>query len=205
MKEEIFPQENLEIEEEKAENKASSKDSAVKEPSVSSEKEDYKDKYFRLLAETENARKRMQKEKHEAISFAIENTICEFLSAIDNFENALKFAQNSTDEVKNWAMGFSMIQSQLRDVLYNHGVVPFHSVGNLFDHNFHEAMEMVETTNSPDGTILEEYAKGYKSSLRTIRPAKVKVAKSPSKTEEKQNEAEADKNLNQTKNEVIHE
>ncbi len=169
------------------------------EPQKEAEKEpDFKDKYLRLLADMDNTRKRLQKEKHETISFAIEDTISEFLPAIDNFENALKFAQNASDEVKNWAMGFNMIQSQFRDILYSHGVVAFHSEGNLFDPDSHEAMEMVETTSHPDGTILEEYAKGYKSAKRTIRPAKVKVAKKPL-------EKAPEKDLNETKNEVIHD
>lgn len=140
---------------------------------------DYKDKYLRMLAEVENSRKRIQKEKHETIRFAIENTVEEFLPAMDNFENALKFADASSEEVKNWATGFKMILSQFRDVLHNHGIVAFHSEGNMFDPHFHEAMEIVETNDHPDGTILEEYAKGYKSENRTIRPARVKVAKTP--------------------------
>lgn len=191
-------EEILEALEDAAEQKPEKAEEQKKEQKI--EEVDYKDKYLRLLAESENARKRMQKEKSEAISFATDNVICEFLTAIDNFENALKFAQNASEEVKNWALGFSMIQSQLRDILFNHGVVAFHSEGNIFDPDFHEAMEMVETTNYPDGTIIEEYAKGYKSSKRTIRPAKVKVAKAPAIKEE----AASEKDLKQN-NEVIHE
>ena len=156
---------------------------------------DYKDKYLRMLAETENTRKRIQKEKHETIRFAIENTICEFLPALDNFENALKFSNASSEEVKNWATGFQMILGQFRDVMHNHGIVAFHSEGNIFDPHFHEAMEIVETDREPDGTILEEYAKGYKSQKRTIRPARVKVAKKAEPNNEI-NENNEDKNLN---------
>jgi molecular chaperone GrpE len=134
-------------------------------------------KYLRLLAELENTRKRMQKEKSEALVFAIENTIAEFLPIIDNFENALNFANESSAEVKNWAIGFQMILSQLKDILHNHGIVAFHSVGNIFDPYYHEAMEIVETNDHPDGSIIEEFAKGYKSINRIIRPAKVKVVK----------------------------
>lgn len=153
---------------------------------------DYKDKYLRMLAEVENTKKRLQKEKHETINFVIENTLGEFLPALDNLENALKFANSSSEEVKNWAAGFQMIFTQFRDIMHNHGVVAFHSEGNLFDPHFHEAMEIVETTLHPEGTILEEYAKGYKSRSRTIRPAKVKVAKSPSSVEE---ESKTEENL----------
>jgi len=144
---------------------------------IQEELKDTQNKYLRLLAELENSRKRMQKEKSEALSFAIENTIAEFLPLIDNFENALNFAKESTEEVKNWATGFQMILSQLKDVLHNHGIVAFHSVGNNFDPHFHEAVEIVETNDYPNGSIIEEFAKGYKSTNRTIRPARVKVTK----------------------------
>jgi molecular chaperone GrpE len=138
---------------------------------------EFENKYLRALAELENARKRMQKEKQETITFAIENTVSEFLPVIDNFENALNFADNSSEEVKNWATGFQMILSQFKEVLHNHGIVAFHSKGNTFDPHFHEAMEIIETNDHPDGSIIEELAKGYKSANRTIRPARVKVAK----------------------------
>lgn len=143
------------------------------------EEENWKEKYLRALAEQENMRKRIQKEKHEMVSFGIENAISEFLGAIDNFENALRFAENGSKEVKNWAIGFEMILSQFKEVLHNHGIVSFHSEGNTFDPQFHEAVEIVETTEHPDGTIMHEFTKGYKSSARTIRPARVKVAKLP--------------------------
>lgn len=143
------------------------------------EETDWKDKYIRSLAEMENMRKRMQKEKQEMSRFAIENAIGEFLPAIDNFENALRFAEGSSGEVKNWAIGFEMILSLFKEVLHNHGIVSFHSEGNTFDPIMHEAVEIVETLDHPDGLILHEFAKGYKSAARTIRPSRVKVAKHP--------------------------
>jgi molecular chaperone GrpE len=141
--------------------------------------EDWKDKYLRALAEQENMRKRFQKEKQEMARFGIENVISEFLPAIDNLENALRFGMSASGEVKNWAMGFEMILSQFKEVLHNHGIVSFHSEGNTFDPEFHEAVEIVETTEHPDGTVMHEFTKGYKSAHRTIRPARVKVAKYP--------------------------
>lgn len=140
---------------------------------------DWKDKYLRTLAEAENMRKRMQKEKHEIARFGIENAIAEFLPAIDHFENALRMAETGNGDVKNWALGFEMILTQFKEVLHNHGIVAFHSEGNAFDPEYHDAVEILETTESPDGTILQEFTKGYKSASRTIRPARVKVAKTP--------------------------
>ncbi|PIS02431.1 MAG: nucleotide exchange factor GrpE [Chlamydiae bacterium CG10_big_fil_rev_8_21_14_0_10_42_34] len=141
--------------------------------------ENWKDKYLRALAEQENMRKRIQKEKQEMVGFGIENAISEFLPAIDNFENALRFAESAEGSVKNWATGFEMILSQFKEVLHNHGIVSFHSEGNTFDPDYHDAVEIVETTEHPDGTVIQEFTKGYKSQTRTIRPARVKVAKHP--------------------------
>src|SRR5579859_4387618 len=112
---------------------------------IPQEEENFKDKYFRLLAETENMRKRVQKEKQEMIRFGIENAIAEFLPTIDNFENALRFADQASGEVKSWAVGFQMILSQFKEVLHNHGIIAFHSEGNSFDPLYHEAVEIVET------------------------------------------------------------
>jgi len=141
--------------------------------------ENFKDKYFRLLAETENMRKRMQKEKQEMIRFGIENAIAEFLPTIDNFENALRFADQASGEIKSWAIGFQMILSQFKEVLHNHGITAFHSEGNSFDPAYHEAVEIVETEEYTEGVVLQEFTKGYKSPSRVIRPARVKVAKRP--------------------------
>src|SRR3990167_10383491 len=95
--------------------------------------DDWKDKYLRALAEQENMRKRVQREKQEMARFGIENAISEFLPAIDNFENAMRFAEGASGEVKSWAMGFEMILSQFKEVLHNHGIVSYHSEGNTFD------------------------------------------------------------------------
>ena len=131
-------------------------------------------------------RKRMQREKQEMLRFGIENAIAEFLPTIDHFEHALRFADSATGDVKSWATGFQMILSQFKEVLHNHGIAAFHSEGNQFDPNYHEAVETLETTEYPEGVILQEFTKGYKSPTRVIRPARVKVAKAPAKSAETQ-------------------
>lgn len=149
--------------------------------SLEEEVKEYKDKYLRLLAEIDNTRKRMQKEKQDMTRFAIDNALGELLGPIDNMENALKFTERMSEEVRNWAQGFQMILGQFKDALGNHGVVPFHSEGNAFDPNWHHAIETEETDKIPEGTIIQEFVKGYKSGDRTIRPARVKVAIAPGK------------------------
>lgn len=138
-----------------------------------------KDKYLRLLAEMENARKRMQKEKQDSIRFAVENVLADILTPLDNFESALKATQNMSDDVKQWATGFQMISSQLKDVLNQNGVTVFDAVGTQFDPHLHEAVETEETDKHPPGTIIKEFVKGYKCGDHILRPARVLVAKSP--------------------------
>jgi molecular chaperone GrpE len=155
-------------------------------PSSEQELKECRDKYLRLLAEMENTRKRMQKEKHETTRFAIENMIADFLIPMDNLENALGFAQKMSEETRNWAMGFQMILGQFKEVLSNNGIAPFTSVGTLFDPHKHEAVETEETTEMPEGTIIQEFIRGYKCGDRIIRPARVKVAKKPGAPKEAQ-------------------
>lgn len=143
------------------------------------EPEDYKDKYLRLLAELDNTRKRMQKERQEMTRFAVENFICDMLGPIDNLENALKSAENLSSELKNWAFGFTMILNQFKEVIEGHGVSSFISEGEQFNPELHYAIETEEMRETPTGTILKEYVKGYRSKERTVRPARVKVAKAP--------------------------
>lgn len=138
---------------------------------------EYKDKYLRLLAETENMRKRMQKERQELIQYAVQNIIIDFLNPIDQMEKALGFAQQGSDELKHWALGFQMILNQFKEVLTNSGVTAMESKGAKFDPHLHEAVEMVETEDHPAGFVVEESARGYKMGDKTIRPARVKVAK----------------------------
>lgn len=140
---------------------------------------DYKDKYMRTLAENENARKRMQKERQEMTQFALQNLIVDFLDPIDHMENALRYSDQMTGEVKHWAIGFQMILNQFKDVLASNGVSLIDSMGKQFDPHLHEAIEVIETVDVPAGTIVEESVRGYKMGDRTIRPARVKVAKEP--------------------------
>lgn len=138
---------------------------------------EYKDKYLRLLADAENARKRLQKEKIDSSRYAVESLLVDFLHPLDNLENALKFAEQMSDEVKHWAVGFQMILNQFKDVLTNNGVQPLVSKGTHFDPHSHEAVEMIETDEYEPGIIVEECVRGYKLGDKTIRPARVKVAK----------------------------
>jgi len=147
------------------------------------EVEDLRDKNLRLLAEMENLRKRLTKDKQDSTRFAVEGLVCDFLSPMDNLENALSFSNQMSPETQNWALGFQMILGQFKEVLSENGIASYKSEGSLFDPHLHEAVEVEETTQVADGTILKEFAKGYRAGARIVRPAKVKVAKAPSPLE----------------------
>ncbi len=138
---------------------------------------DYKDKYLRMLAEIENSRKRMQKEKQESVRFAKERLLIEIIKPIDQFENALSHSDKTSHEINQWALGFRMILEQFKEILTEHGISSFHSEGKLFNPEEHEAVEMEENSSLPEGTVIKEFDKGYRCGNRIIRPARVKVAK----------------------------
>ncbi|EPP35342.1 grpE family protein [Chlamydia ibidis] len=142
------------------------------------------DKYLMVLAESENARKRMQKERQELMQYAVENALIDFLTPIESMEKALGFASQMSEDVKNWAVGFNMILQQFKQIFEDKGIVEYSAIGQKFNPFLHEAVETEETSNVPEGTITEEFAKGYKIGERPIRVAKVKVAKSPAQNKE---------------------
>jgi molecular chaperone GrpE len=149
------------------------------EPSIEELKaqiEEYKDKYFRALAEIENSRKRLSREKVESQSFAVQNIVVDLLQPVDHFEMALHHAEEAKGDISVWAKGFEMILEQLRQVLQDHGVVSYQSLNTQFDPHAHEAVETEERCDVPEGTVVFEFQKGYRLGGRTIRPARVRVA-----------------------------
>jgi molecular chaperone GrpE len=155
---------------------------------LKAELDEQKRKYVLLLADSENQRKRIHREREELTKYAVERMIVEFLHPLDQFSNALGFADQGSDEVKNWAAGFHMILSQFKDVLVDHGVHEFKSEGETFDPHRHEALETLTTDEYPPDTIIREIVKGYIMGKRVIRPARVKVAKAPEVNTEKNEE-----------------
>lgn len=136
-----------------------------------------KEKYYLQLADSENMRKRLQKEKQESLHYALGNLIADFLGPIDHMENALRHTQNMSEEVKHWGLGFQMILTQFKDILSENGISPIEAKDKPFDPLLHDALELVEVEGKEEGTIVEECSKGYKMGTRVIRPSRVKVAK----------------------------
>jgi len=138
---------------------------------------DYKDKYLRLLADFDNARKRMEREKHEFIKYANEGLIIEFLAILDDLERTLAAFQNQQDNRDAVKKGIEMVMAHIYEMLKRNGVKAIDTKGKMFDPHRHEILMQEETTEAKDGMVLEEFQKGYSLGDKIIRTAKVKVAK----------------------------
>jgi len=139
------------------------------------EAEEYYAQLQRVMADFDNYRKRVVKEKDAQYSVILSEVITEFLPVIDNLEKSLE--TNADDEVsKAWKNGVELIYRQFTEVLNKLGAEEIKAVGEQFDPNFHNAVMHVEDENVGDNVIVEELRKGYKLKDRIIRHSMVKVA-----------------------------
>lgn len=147
------------------------------------EKAELEDKYLRKHADFENYRKRMAKEKAEAIQYANADIVKELLEVLDNFDRAEKAAMEAQDmaAVKN---GIEMINSNLTAILKARGLSEIESLGKEFDPEVHQALAMGHDEKVKAPTVVEEYQKGYRLFDRLLRPAQVRVAAPAEKAEE---------------------
>ncbi|QSR85640.1 nucleotide exchange factor GrpE [Methylacidimicrobium sp. B4] len=145
----------------------------------SQEADEMQDRLLRSLAEWENARKRMAKEKEEAIRLANTTFLQTLLPVIDNFYLGVEAAQNATDG-PSIAQGMKMILSQLQTLLREEGVEAVEAVGQPFDPHRHEAVGFVDTEEIEEGTVATQKRNGYLYKGRLLRPALVYVARKPS-------------------------
>lgn len=146
---------------------------------LQAEIENMKEKYIHSLAETENEKRRIEKDYRKSVTRSVGNAIKPLLGPLDQFEKALAFAETMSDEVKNWAVGFQMILTQLKDTLHEQHIFSFDSLGKKFDPYRHDAISTEETDDVEEDIILEEFEKGYQYHDQILRPAKVKVSKHP--------------------------
>ncbi len=131
-----------------------------------------RDVYLRKLAEFDNFRKRVEREREESRRLGAEDFIRDLLPVIDNFERAM---QHTNDESGAFRQGVEMIAKQLGDTLARRGVVEINPIGQIFDPERHEAVQRVEDPNQPPGTVSVVMAKGYMAGDRLLRPALVGV------------------------------
>jgi molecular chaperone GrpE len=134
------------------------------------------DRYLRALAELENFKKRVHRERLDQLRYAGEDLLREILPVFDNLERTLLHTNEASDLGKVLE-GVNMIQRQFLKALEKSGVAVIDQVPAPFDPAIHQALERVVDPNHPDDTVLEILQKGYILNGKVIRPAMVKVAK----------------------------
>ncbi len=142
---------------------------------------DTKDKLLRALAETENVRRRAERDRGEASKYGVAAMAREFLDVSDNLRRALdsvppeEIAKN--EALKTLTEGVAMTERTLLAVFERHGIRKIEPMGEKFDYNFHQAMFEVPDPVNPPGTVVQVMQPGYLIHDRLLRPAMVGVAK----------------------------
>jgi molecular chaperone GrpE len=151
------------------------------------------DRFLRQVADFENFKKRVAREKEEIIRFANETLIKDLLPVLDNLERAVSYARGGGNG-KPLLEGVELVLKGFTEVLTKQGLTPIQAKGEPFDPNKHEAIAQVETQDHAHNTVVEEHQKGYHLMDRLLRPSLVTTAKLPGSNQkaEKQTELEKD-------------
>jgi molecular chaperone GrpE len=136
------------------------------------ERNEIQDLLLRRQAEFENYRRRVERERSELFEFANMDSVKALLPILDDFARAVKV--ESAD--KEYSRGMELIYQRLFESLKKLGLEPISTEGAKFDPHIHHAVDMVDTKDYPDQTVLKEYQSGYYFKGRLLRPAMVQVA-----------------------------
>ena len=163
------------------------------------------EKLLRSMAETENQRRRFEKEKEDAFEYGGFSFARESLNLIDNLERAKQSLENDetlkgTDILKKTLEHFDILKKDLVSTFKKNNVKEIDSFNKKLDPNFHQAMLEVENDQKEPGTIIQEIQKGFMMKDRLLRPALVGVAK---KFEKNKNDAKKDKKNEQNQEKSI--
>lgn len=139
------------------------------------------DLYLRAAAETENVRRRLEKDKEETAKYAIAKFAKDILSVGDNFQRAIaavpKEAVETDPALKTLLDGVVLAERDYRSVLERHGIRPIDPAGQPFNPHHHQAVMEQENAEVPSGTVLQVFQVGYLIEDRCLRPAMVAVSK----------------------------
>ena len=152
---------------------------------------DWQDQYLRKAADFENYRKRMIREKQEAIDYANSNLLLDLVQVLDDFDRAIDAGKTQGGEAANNAFveGVVMIKNQMVSMLSSkYGLSYYPAKGEAFDPNLHEAVSMIQSPDVKEAVVGEELQKGYKLKERVIRHSKVMVLMPAEKQDEKKAE-----------------
>ncbi|MGH9728928.1 MAG: nucleotide exchange factor GrpE [Candidatus Acidiferrales bacterium] len=144
---------------------------------LTAEKADLRNTLVRLQADFDNYRKRIERERHQERHRGAESLVENLLPVLDAFDRAISAHPDAAHD--EYRTGFQLIRKQLFDVLAKQGLQKIETDGKRFDPHMHHAIERFETSDEPDGAILEELQAGYIFHGKVLRPAMVRVAANP--------------------------
>src|SRR5690606_34036469 len=122
-----------------------------------------------LRAEFDNYRRRTRQEVEEIRARAAEGLVIQLLPVVDNLERAVAAGAGAEQDPKAFVEGVEMVLKQFLLELAKVGVRPVEALGNPFDPNFHEAVMYEESDEGPEGTVIEEFQKGYVLNDKVLR------------------------------------
>jgi len=131
-------------------------------------------KFLRERADVDNIRKRQDRLITDRVQQQKKALLFKLLDVMDNVERALVYQETMSQQ--DLQQTLRMFQWQMSEVLRNEGLNPVSTIGEAFNPYVHEAIEAVEDSDKPEGTIIEELRKGYTLGNETLRPARVKVS-----------------------------
>jgi molecular chaperone GrpE len=172
---------NSECEKEKCEETQESKEPTPQEQiaQLQEQLKQSEDKYLRVHADFENIKKRLEKEKYQAIDYASEKFARDLLAPIDSLQMALKSAQadlGADELLEKLKEGIELTIKNFNSAFEKHDISVVETDGE-FDPNFHDAVMQVDSAEHEDGQIVQELQKGYKYKERLLRPAMVSICK----------------------------
>ena len=139
------------------------------------------DRMLRLMAETENIRRRSEREREDTLRYAASGLAKDLLNVADNLHRALAAVpeemREGAEAAKNFVVGVEMTEKELLAAFEKHGIQRILPLGEKFDYEKHQAMFELENTGQPAGTVVELMQPGYIMHDRLLRPAMVGVAK----------------------------
>lgn len=142
-----------------------------------------KDQVLRARAETENVRRRADRDRQDASAYAVTGFARDMLTVSDNLRRALDtMPDDVADDMKGFVEGVEMTERELLNTMERYGIKKVEpEVGEKFDHKFHQAMFEVPTADHAPGSVMQVVAPGYVIKDRLLRPAMVGVAKGDAK------------------------
>jgi len=171
-----------------SESEANESSPETRSTELEAELAEYKDRLLRALAETENVRRRAQREREDASKYAIAGFAKDLLSAADNLRRALESLPESEakdERTRSLLAGVAATERELFGVFERYGIKRIDPRGEAFDHNFHQAIFEAERPDQPSGSVVEVLQPGYVLHDRLLRPAMVGVAKGGPKPSER--------------------